>query len=328
MSTHARRTFDAQEITIALAVAFLAQLGLVVAFSLPSPKLVNADISNDNARTIAVAITPVLKLGTKTPTKLPSQWQRKRPVAAKSEPAALPSPQAEKTLEAIPKTHVPDASVAPNAMDAATPEQPNTTAPANDKNAATAASSEGSEQGAANGTETDPLKARAVDMYRAQLAAWFVARFQIRGKIPFDTLKTLRAAATVTVTSDRKVGGFSLIKPSRRLYLRRRSARHARAPSRERNRAAGAPADVSGVADAVDFRRLSVHYPGAVRMKRIVPLLAPGHLCPPRARRRSCCAAGAARRDRPRHGRGQRLRWNASAAQDGRRPHGPDGHGR
>ncbi len=76
------------------------------------------------------------------------------------------------------------------------------------------ASTEGSEQGAANGTETDPLKGRAADMYRAQLAAWFAARFQIRGKVPFDRLKTLHATAVVTVTADRKVGSFSVVKPS------------------------------------------------------------------------------------------------------------------
>src|ERR1700736_5387276 len=190
-TSRAQRTFDAQDITIACAVALLAQLGFVVAFSLPSPKLVQADISNDNAQPIAVAITPVLKLGSKTPSKLPSQWQRRRPLAAKSQ-AALPSPQAEKTVEAIPKTHVPDASVGPWVADAGRVEQPNLTAPADAGAGATAASTQGSEQGAANGTETDPLKARAVDMYKAQLAAWFAARFQIAGKIPFDRLKTLR----------------------------------------------------------------------------------------------------------------------------------------
>ena len=78
---------------------------------------------------------------------------------------------------------------------------------------ATASSVQGSEQGAANGTETDPLKARAADMYRAQLAAWFVSHFQIKGKIPFDKLKSLRAQAVVTVT-DRRVVGFSVAKAS------------------------------------------------------------------------------------------------------------------
>ena len=214
MTVRASRTFDAQEITIACAVALLAQLAFVGAFSLPSPKMVQADISNDNSQPIAVSITPVLKLGTKNPTKIPTQWQRKQPAAAKTEPAALPSPQAEKTQEAIPKTSVPDASVAPTAVDASAPEQPSTTAPVEGGAVATVSSTQGSEQGAANGTETDPLKARAADMYRAQLASWFAAHFQIRGKVPFDKLKTLHAAAVVTVTGGRKVGSFSVVRPS------------------------------------------------------------------------------------------------------------------
>ncbi|HEX3344415.1 MAG TPA: hypothetical protein VHS09_07565, partial [Polyangiaceae bacterium] len=195
MTVRASRTFDAQEITIACAIALLAQLGFVGAFSLPSPKMVQAEISNDNSQPIAVSITPVLKLGTKNPTKLPTQWQRKQPVASKTEPAALPSPQAEKTPEAIPKTNVPDAAVAPTPVEAGAPDQPTPPSAVDAGAVATASSTQGSEQGSATGTETDPLKARAADMYRAQLASWFAAHFQIRGKVPFDKLKTLHAAA-------------------------------------------------------------------------------------------------------------------------------------
>ncbi len=215
MSEGARRNFDAQDITIACLVALLAQLCFVATFSLPSPKLVQMDVSDENARPIAVAITPVLKLGSKTPGKLPTQWQRRQPPAAKTQPqAALPSTQAEKTPEAIPKTSVPDASIAPAPVDAGRQEQQNLTAPTSSGTPTAAAPNEGSEQGAANGTETDPLKGRAADMYRAQLASWFAAHFQIRGKIPFEQLKSLRASAVVTVTADRKVGSFSIVKSS------------------------------------------------------------------------------------------------------------------
>ncbi len=206
--------FDAQDITIACAVALLAQLGFVAVFSLPSPALVQADISNDNGQVISVAITPVLKLGSKTPSKLPSQWQRAKPVPPKAK-SALPSPQAEKTLEAIPKTHVSDAGVSVIADAGHIVETPTVAAATEDASSAvTAASAQGSEQGAANGTETDPLKARAADRYRAELSAWFAARFQIAGKIPFETLKTLNAVVSVSVTDERKVGGFTVSKPS------------------------------------------------------------------------------------------------------------------
>ncbi|MGA7122662.1 MAG: TonB C-terminal domain-containing protein [Polyangiaceae bacterium] len=209
----ARRNFDAQDVTIACSVALLAQLSFVAAFSLPAPALVRADISNDNGQPIAVAITPVLKLGTKSPSKLPAEWQRRRPAAAKSQ-SAVPSPQAEKTLEAIPKTRVADAGMPTVLVDAGRVEPSNAPEPPESGASATVASAEGSEQGAANGTETDPLKARAQDMYKAQLAAWFQARFQIAGKIPFEKLKTLQSVVSITVTEDRKMGTFSVAKPS------------------------------------------------------------------------------------------------------------------
>jgi hypothetical protein len=212
VSASARQTFDAQDVTIAVAVALLAQLVFLAVFSMPSPQLVEAEISNDNAQPIAVAITPVLKLGSKTPTKLPSTWQRKQPVAAKSQhEAALPSPQAQKTPDAIPTSAVPDAAVAPVAVDASHAETPDLTAPVDaGVAAAPVASTEGSEQGAVGGTETDPLKARAADAYRAQLMHWFMEHFHIRGKLPFDQLKTLHSTTTVTVTGDRRVGGFTV----------------------------------------------------------------------------------------------------------------------
>jgi hypothetical protein len=208
----APRTFDAQDVTIACGVALLAQLVFVAAFSMPSPALVEADISDQNSRPIAVSITPVLKLGSKTQGKLPSQWVRRRPAAAKSQ-TPLPSTQAEKTPEAIPKPLV-DASVAQPVPDAGKTERTNPTAPETSSAAAAPSSSEGSEQGSVSGTEADPLKGRAADMYRAQLAAWFASHFQIRGKVAFAKLKTLHATAVVTVTGDRKVGSFSIVKPS------------------------------------------------------------------------------------------------------------------
>ena len=213
MTASVRGTFDAQEVVIACAVAVLAQLGFLAVFSLPSPPLVNADISDENAQPIAVSITPVLKLGSKSPSKLPTEWQRTKAAAPQAK-AAVPSTEASKTVEAIPKTSVADAAVAPVVVDASAVAQPNLSAREEAGAAGPVASTEGSEQGAANGTETDPLKARAADMYRAQLAAWFGARFGIRGKLPFDKLKTLHATARVTVTADRKVGSFSIIRPS------------------------------------------------------------------------------------------------------------------
>jgi hypothetical protein len=213
IAASARPTFGAKDVSLALAAAVAAQLALLAVFSLPSPKLVEADISNANAQPIAVSITPVLKLGSKSPTHLPAAWRRKQAVVTPPRSAA-PSTQAEKTVDAIPKTTVTDAG-APrlDASEARAIETP-TASPSSPTAIASALSTEGSEKGATTGTETDPLKARAADMYRAQLQAWFGSQFDIRGKVPFDKLRTLHALVSVSVSEDRKVVGFALQKAS------------------------------------------------------------------------------------------------------------------
>ena len=131
MSAQAQGMFDSHEVAIAIGVALLAQLVFVATFQLPSPKLVQADISNDNAQPIAVSITPILKLGTKNPTNVPSQWQRRKPSPPKPpDLAPLPSPQAAKTPEAIPTARVQDAAAPLPIPSASAVASADTTAPA------------------------------------------------------------------------------------------------------------------------------------------------------------------------------------------------------
>jgi hypothetical protein len=68
--------------------------------------------------------------------------------------------------------------------------------------------------GGGTGGDGDPLAAQQAGVYRGQLDGWFSARFAIRGKIPFDELKTLRAVVVVDVTAERHVSGFRITKPS------------------------------------------------------------------------------------------------------------------
>ena len=70
---------------------------------------------------------------------------------------------------------------------------------------------EGHPEGVPGGTETDPLKARAADVYRARLIAWFSSRFRVSGSgLSQPDLVRLRAPATVNVSADRRVLGYSL----------------------------------------------------------------------------------------------------------------------
>ena len=211
--------FAASDIVSAVAVALIAELAFVGMMQSPERPALQADISDEKAQPIAVSITPVplLKLGGKNPVKLPASWQRQPKPIAKKEDAPLPSPQAKQTPDAIPSAPVPDAAVAPEVADAAPPASSAPVDPAavaTDASAASAASGPGDPNGSPNGTETDPLKARAVDRYRMQLAAFLKERFNIRGKIPFSELKLLHAAVSVTVGEGRTVASFTITHPS------------------------------------------------------------------------------------------------------------------
>lgn len=200
-------SFRPGEVLVAAFAALGAQVAVVALFLLPPPAPVTVAISDDNARPLAVAITPValLKKGSQNPGKLPTAWERKAPLPTKEE-AAQPSPHAD--VDTPPK----------NPRDAGE-------ATTTDASASATASAEGdggtgeagtsttlgSAAGSDHGTETDPLKGRAADVYRSQLASWFLAHFQIRGKVPFETLKTLRAEAIVSIGDDRRMGGYSII---------------------------------------------------------------------------------------------------------------------
>jgi hypothetical protein len=217
--------FDGQQITIACLAALFAQLSFVALFSTPPPEEVRMDISDDNVRPIAVAITPVpiLKLGSPNAGQLPSQWQRQKPVAQKSD-SPLPSPQAKQTPDAIPTAPVADAAVAPVENDAGPSKQDlnpqdASTGPASAQSdaasAVASAAGSGSPEGSKDGTETDPLKARAIAEYRANLTAWFLGHFSYCRSQPIQMVQGLKATAVVQIDRDqRKVTSFAITKPA------------------------------------------------------------------------------------------------------------------
>lgn len=195
----------ARDWAIALGLAAAVQVGTVLLFRLGEPKPVIVDLSDDNAKPVSVAITPIpddlplLKLGGKTG-KLPDMWMKPKAAQQKKTAGDQPSTKADK--EHAEKTSG-DAGVANDASSL----DPIVGDAATDPNAA----SSGNPAGSDAGKEIDPAKAHAVDLYRAQLNAWFSGHFNIRGKVPFDKLKTLKATVVVTVTSDRKVSGYDVV---------------------------------------------------------------------------------------------------------------------
>lgn len=198
-------SFRTSEIAAALAAAAAVQALLFLLFSSSSTKPVRANLSDENSRPIAVAITPVSALPSDShrPRRLPRSWQRHARDAALARAVALAPKQDEAARAEQP---APDAgSPAAPAGTAAQASSQSSAVTDDSQPAAAAGASGGADDDAADG-----LKRRAVDLYRRELVAWFMARFDIRGKLPFATLKGLRAVATISVTPEHTVGAFTL----------------------------------------------------------------------------------------------------------------------
>lgn len=153
---------------------------------------------------------PLLKLGgRKVKTKLPEMWKKQPPVQRFQESSA-PSQHASKSPDAIPTSALAklDASAPP--PDAETAKEVDQLLLDAGPDAAPTVEGEGAADGVKEGTEADPLKARAVSQYMAKILSWFNARFTPpAGEIPCDELRGLRSSVLVNVGGDRTVTGFS-----------------------------------------------------------------------------------------------------------------------
>jgi hypothetical protein len=212
--------YSLAEVGLGIVVALMAQIGGLLLLKTGGGTALRADISDERAKPMSVAITPVsddaplLKLGSKRqPGRLPDRWLAPRPVE-RTTPAAFPSPHASPSPQAIPTVGVADAGQKPPTRDAEAVKQSDLWVEVPEAGPAPVSTVEGAADGVKEGTETDPLKAHAVDFYRSQIDHWFSARFRIRGKLPFETLKTLRASAVVTISPERTVTSFTITKPS------------------------------------------------------------------------------------------------------------------
>lgn len=163
---------------------------------------------------------PLLKLGSKKDKlkpKLPDMWQKREPVPVRRlEERSAPSADAKDDPEEIPESELADSKheapteedeVVKEADEQLTDEEPPEDAPELNE--------EGAPDGTREGTETDPLKARAVDLYRQKILAWFNARFRPPAdQLPCEVLKDLSAGVAVQVGGSRNVSGFSITSPS------------------------------------------------------------------------------------------------------------------
>lgn len=216
-----RRPFSAAEITTAISGAILVQgLLLVLLLAAGAGRMKVKPKDEAPPAEVPMAVKPVaddlplLKQGGAAP-KLPDAWQKKAPVPV-VEPSdeGAPSPQAKDDANDAAKKPLSRDAGAP-ANDAAAPQAvASNSADAPDSGPVGEVVGPGAPNGSPNGTETDPLKARALDQYRARLLAWFNSRFRPPEGVPCDELKKLSAGVSATVGADRSVQGFNVTRPS------------------------------------------------------------------------------------------------------------------
>ena len=218
------RAFLPQELALSLFLAAAVEgglFGLIVMAGQNRSKVVAHEAQAPEEIPIAVSPVlddlPLLKLGSKkVKTKLPEMWTKRAPAPVQRfEETSAPSPKAAKTPEALPITPLAKADAAPPPPDAALAKQveqqlTDAAPPKQEANLPT----EGAADGVKEGTETDPLKARAANLYAAKLIGWFQIRFQRPTDLPCDVVHALSAGAQIMVGADRTITSYTFTKPS------------------------------------------------------------------------------------------------------------------
>lgn len=200
----------------ALAVMTAAGVALRAArFDRPPAPVIDPSVERA-VRVVAVTDTdvPLLALGGKRdPRTLPDRRVEEQP-SQRIERKAFVSPKAGKAEADIPPPEVAiaDAGTEPPPPDASVALRVDTPIEPSDAGAVANVDRPGSSDGVNGGTETDPLKARAVDLYRGRIASWFSRRFRVSGSgLSQADLVRYRVSATVDVGPDRAVTGYSLV---------------------------------------------------------------------------------------------------------------------
>ncbi|MDC0746765.1 TonB C-terminal domain-containing protein [Polyangium mundeleinium] len=160
-------------------------------------------------------LAPALKLGgTWDRTKLPDRWVRQAPQARAAAAAASPADATRGEDGPQPVVSETDAGARIPPPDVEVAKQIETTIPVSAETPPANVPVKGHADGIADGTETDPLEARAVDIYRDRIRVWFSQRFRVSGSgLGPEEITRYRVAATIEVSSGRTVTSY-VITPS------------------------------------------------------------------------------------------------------------------
>jgi hypothetical protein len=208
------------EIVVAVSGAFVIQVVFFFILAVVTHRARIDEVKEPVKKPIPISVKPIidetklLKRGGKKKVKykLPDMWKKKPPIK-RQKAGSAPSPHAKDDPDEIPETDLSDAAPPPDAEIAKEVDelQPD----ASDPDAEATVEGEGSPDGVEEGTETDPLKARAVGEYTRKILSWFNARWSPPGTgAPCAELKGLRASMAVSVGGDRRVTGYTVVAPS------------------------------------------------------------------------------------------------------------------
>ncbi|HEY6728010.1 MAG TPA: TonB C-terminal domain-containing protein [Polyangiaceae bacterium] len=215
--------YTATDWTLAVAFALLMEGGVLALLASSENKGQIARREETVVKEVPMAVKPImddlplLKLGgKKVKPKLPDMWKKQAPVPVKRyEEKSAPSEKAEDKPAAIPTSKVAERDAEAPPPDAEIAKEVDQELLDATPDAAPEVEGEGHADGVKEGTETDPLKARAVSMYLAKILGWFQVRWRPpTGEIPCEELKKLSTAVAVSVGGDRTVAGYSISRPS------------------------------------------------------------------------------------------------------------------
>lgn len=212
--------FSPGQVVGAVSLASLVQGALVLSVVLA--RVAGGEVQREvPVREIRIAVkpmldAPLLRKGTQAPAvappKLPDMWKAPPPKPS-PEQKPVPVPQAKKPPDAPdPKPTKPE--------ERATPETPQARRVDDmikkmqreaDDSVDPQPTEKGGEDGVKEGTETDPLKARATDSYKLKLQKWFQEGFsEPLDELDCATLVKLRAKVRAQIGANREVESYSM----------------------------------------------------------------------------------------------------------------------
>jgi len=158
---------------------------------------------------------PLLRKGTQQaaarPPKLPDMWKPPEP-KPRVEPKPVPGPQAKKPPDALdPKPTKPEERPTPETPQARRVDDMVKRMQREAEGQEEPSTERGGEDGVKEGTETDPLKARATDSYKLKLQKWFQEGFfEPLDELDCATLMKLRAKVRAQIGANREVISYSV----------------------------------------------------------------------------------------------------------------------